>query len=149
LPFPYHSSYDYFMPKFRKEDLYKILYAISPTPTVAAGSWNGCIQNVVRVDSAGVQHVTQVPTAKCFEVIFGNIVGVLVGLAMVGLFAMLTYGGFKYLTSGSDAYKNAEAKKTMTYAILGVALMAISYLLLRIIEAFTGVNVTLFKINSD
>lgn len=87
-----------------------------------------------------------VATFKCLEVIFGNILTIAVSLAVLALFAMLIMGGFKFLTSGGDPKAAGSARQTMTYAILGIVLMAIAYLIFRLIETFTGVNVTNFTI---
>lgn len=86
--------------------------------------------------------------AKLFELekIFGNVVETLLALAAIALFLMLVLGGFKYLTSQGDP-KNVEgARNTLTYAIGGMALIGLSFLILKFIEFFTGANLTEFKI---
>ena len=102
----------------------------------------GCMQKV----SPGGGAEFEIPTIKCFEVVFKNILTVVVSLAVVALFVMLTIGGFKYLTSGGDQKATASAQQTMTYAIAGIALMAVAYIIFRIIETYTGVPVTNFVI---
>jgi hypothetical protein len=59
---------------------------------------------------------------------------------------MLIVGGFKYLTAGGEAPAVESARKTITYAIAGLVLVALSFLILRFIYAFTGVDVTQFKV---
>jgi hypothetical protein len=61
---------------------------------------------------------------------------------------MLILGGFKYLTSGGNPENAASAQKTITYAILGIVLIALSYLILLIIQTITGANVTQFSTNA-
>lgn len=100
--------------------------------------WSGCVQNI--------RGVGDVPTIKCFEVIFANILTVAVSLAVLALFIMLVVGGFKYLTSGGDQKATASAQQTITYAIAGIALMASAFIIFRIIEVFTGIKVTIFTI---
>ncbi|HSX48979.1 MAG TPA: hypothetical protein VLE44_01855 [Candidatus Saccharimonadales bacterium] len=72
--------------------------------------------------------------------IFKNIVSVAIGIAGIGLFVMLVIGGFSYLTAGGDTGKVEGAKKTLTYAIAGMVLIALSFLILRLISSFTGVG---------
>lgn len=103
----------------------------------------GCIQTVPGV---GGQPATEIPTLKCFEAVFARILSITLSLAGVALFIMLVVGGFKYLTSGGDPETAAGAKKTMTYAILGLALMIGAYLIFRILEFFLGINLTNFVI---
>ena len=80
------------------------------------------------------------------EIIFENVVSVLLALGGFALLIMLLIGGFKYLTSGGDPKAVEGAKNTLTYAIGGVVLLAASYLILKLIENFTGVPVTKFRI---
>lgn len=59
---------------------------------------------------------------------------------------MLLSGGFKYITAGGDPKGVESAKKTLTYAIGGIVVIALSYLILNLIQTITGANVTVFKI---
>src|SRR6266498_1496191 len=87
-----------------------------------------------------------VPTFKCLEAIFVNILTTVVGIAALALFVMFVIGGFRYLTSAGDPKAAGAAKSTITYAIVGVFLMAIAYLVFSLIEFFTGVPVKIFRI---
>lgn len=78
--------------------------------------------------------------------VFSNLVGVVLGLASITLFLMLLLGGFRYTTSGGDPKAVESAKKTLTYAIFGMVLVASAYLILRLIGQFTGADVTNFAI---
>ena len=80
------------------------------------------------------------------EKVFGNVVNVALGFAGIVLFFMLIIGGFKYITAGGDPKGIEGARKTLTYAIAGMVLIALSYLILRFIESFTGAPVTEFNI---
>jgi len=83
---------------------------------------------------------------KYLECIFGRVIQVALGFAGVALFVMLLVGGFKYLTAGEDPKAVEEARKTLTYAIGGLVLIAAAFLILVFIKNFTGVDVTQFKI---
>lgn len=87
-----------------------------------------------------------VPTLKCFEAVFYNILKVAVSLVTVALFAMLVVGGFKFLTSAGNPKSTESAKSTMTYAIIGLVVIIASYLIIRVIEYFTDLNLTEFTI---
>jgi len=87
-----------------------------------------------------------VATIKGFEIIFQKILNVAVELAVVVLFIFLVIGGFKFITSGGDPKATESAKNTLTYAILGLVLLIGIWLILRFIEYFTGIQVTVFKI---
>lgn len=87
-----------------------------------------------------------VATLKGLEGLFGNLVSGLLSFAAIALFIMLLIGGFKYLTSGGDPKNLESAKATLTYAIIGMVLLALTFLILVLIEEFTGANVTNFVI---
>lgn len=86
------------------------------------------------------------PALKGLETLFGNVVETTLGLAGIVLFIMLVTGGFQYITAGGDPKGVEQAKNTLTYAIGGIILIGLSFLILVLIKTFTGVDVTQFKI---
>jgi TRAP-type C4-dicarboxylate transport system permease small subunit len=78
--------------------------------------------------------------------LFQNVVQAVLGLAGIVLFILLLSGGFKYITSGGDPKAVEGAQKTLTYAIGGLIVILVSYLILVLIRTITGVDVTQFKI---
>lgn len=80
------------------------------------------------------------------EVVFKNVVGVILGLAGIVFFILLLLAGFKFITSGGDPKALESAQKTLTYAIGGLVVILLSYLILVLIKTITGVDVTIFKI---
>ena len=101
--------------------------------------WAGvkCIKVIGGVD---------VPTLKCFEAVYANILRIVISLGLLALFVMLLVGGFRFLTAGGDPKAATAAKQTMTYAVAGIGLMAVAFLIFRLIEAYTGVTITTFTI---
>lgn len=87
-------------------------------------------------------------TLKDLEVVFARTISIAASLVSLALFVMLLVGGFKYLTSGGDPKASESAKNTMTYTIVGLVVIIASYLALRVIEYFTGLKLTEFKIPS-
>ena len=85
--------------------------------------------------------ITNTPsTLKELEIVFASIVRSLLALAGAVFFVMLIVGGYKYITSGGDPKKTAEAQGTLTWAIGGLVFVALAYLILRFVAVFTGVN---------
>lgn len=80
------------------------------------------------------------------ESYFERVVGVALEFAGIVFFIMIIVGGFNYLTSGGNPQQAESAKKTLTYAVSGIILLALSFLILKLIYQFTGVDVTQFKI---
>ena len=74
------------------------------------------------------------------DTVFGNIISIAIGVAGIVFFIMLLIGGFRYITAGGEPPQLEAAKKTITYAVAGLFFITLSYLILRFIEAFTGVG---------
>lgn len=75
--------------------------------------------------------------------IIENIIGILAPAAAVALLIMLIWGGFQFITSGGDPKAAAAARSTLTYAIIGVILVLVSWLILLLVENITGVTITI------
>jgi len=73
-------------------------------------------------------------------------------VAVVGgflAFAALIYGGFRYIVAQGDPKQISAARSTITWAILGLSLIIVAWLLLLFVEQFTGVPVTQFLLRVD
>lgn len=79
--------------------------------------------------------------------LFRRVVGLALGLAGIVLFILLLIGGFKFIISGGDPKAVEGAKNTLTYAIGGLIVILVSYLILVLISNITGVDVTRFNIS--
>lgn len=75
-----------------------------------------------------------VPTLKCLEVVFYNVLLIAAALVVLILFVMFVVGSFQYLTSQGEPGKVAGAQKTIGYAIAGLVLFMSSYLILNIVQ---------------
>ena len=64
-----------------------------------------------------------------------NILSILVGA--VAIIAIIN-GGFKYITSGGDATKVANAKHTILYALLGIVIVVLAQLIIRVVITTSG-----------
>lgn len=82
------------------------------------------------------------------EAIFSNVVSVIVGLSFIATLVMLIFAGFKYLTSGGEPKAIQQAHLTVTWALLGILFLAIAWLILQLIQAFTGIDVTVFDVKT-
>ena len=90
--------------------------------------------------------VDGVPTLKCFEVVFGNILTMASSLIIVVLFVMFIMGAFSYLTSLGNPEKLKKAQGTLRYAVIGLVIFLASFLILKVIDTlFLGGQGNLFK----
>lgn len=109
------------------------VYAGTPAPQQYDRAWGSCLDG-------------DVATLQCLEPLFRNLVVSILTLAGVALFIMLVVGGFNYLLSAGDPKKLEGAKNTIQYAIIGMVVIVAAYLIMRVIEVFTGVTVTEFTV---
>jgi hypothetical protein len=86
------------------------------------------------------------PQLSELEGLFGRAVEAVMALAGIVLFILLVSGGLKFITSGGDPKAVDGAKKTITYAVGGLIVILLSYLILVLIKRITGANVTDFKL---
>lgn len=96
----------------------------------------------------GTGEGADVPTLKYFEIIFKRVLNIATTAAGLVTFLMLVAGGFAYFTSEGDPQKTAQAKKTVTWAIAGLAVLLAAWFILLFIKQFTGIDVTIFEIPS-
>lgn len=70
-----------------------------------------------------------------------RVIGLSVALAFIALAVYLFYSGYKYLTSGGEQKAVAAAHNSVTWALMGMLFLVFAIIALRLITAFTGVNV--------
>ena len=83
------------------------------------------------------------------ENLFNRIISISVGLAFIALIAVLVFAGIKFITSGGEAKALQSTSLTVTWALLGILFLAIAWLVLLLIQNFTGINVTLFDLKTQ
>lgn len=87
-------------------------------------------------------------TLQELEAVFQSVI---TWIAIIGgflAFIALIIGGFKYIAARGDPKAISGAQSTITWALIGLALIIIAWLILVFIKDFTGVNVTEFIIKS-
>lgn len=67
---------------------------------------------------------------------------ILSSIAAIAFLAMMLMAAFRYIKSAGDPKKVANARDTLKYAAFGVILVAAAWLILLVIKAVTGYNVT-------
>lgn len=101
----------------------------TPTPCVGTKGFGPC--------PAGLSEI---------EDTVGNVISVIVGLGFIAMLVMLVFAGIKYLTSGGEPKALQAAHSTLSWAILGIFFLAIAWLILQLVAAFTGIDITIFNI---
>jgi hypothetical protein len=71
-----------------------------------------------------------------------RLINISVNLGFFTTTAMLVWGGYKFIASGGEAKPLQEAWSVVTWSLLGIVFLAFSWLILRLVESFTGVPVS-------
>lgn len=77
--------------------------------------------------------VDGVPTLKCLEVVFGNLLFMSSAFIILVLFIMFVVGAFQYLTSFGNPENVKKAQGTLKFTLIGFLLFLGSYLILNMI----------------
>ena len=94
--------------------------------------------------------VDGVPTLKCLEIVFGNILYIPSFFIILVLFIMFVVGSFRYLTSFGNAEKVKKAQGTLKFALIGFILFVSAFLILTIIDKlFLGGANKIFEFNLE
>lgn len=89
--------------------------------------WTSCLQNGVA-------------TLSCIPIIFQNIINAALIFAGVAALFFILFAGIKYIRSGGEEEKIKSARETLTYAIIGLVIIILSFLIINIISTITGVS---------
>lgn len=92
--------------------------------------WKDCVSDTTN----------NVATLKCIPMIFGYAINWLLIFAGVVALIFVIMSGISYITSGGDQKKLDKAKHTLTYTLLGLFLIFLSFVIIRIIAYMTGAD---------
>lgn len=76
-----------------------------------------------------------------FGQLASDIILILTGAAGAISIIFIVAAGIKFITSSGDQKKLASASSTLTYAIIGLAVTALAFIILRVVQFFFGANV--------
>ena len=73
-----------------------------------------------------------------------RLIDLIVPMAFIAVLIMLLWGGIKLLISGGDTKAVQAARDIFVWTFVGILFLSIAWLVLLLIKAFTGVDVTHF-----
>lgn len=76
----------------------------------------------------------------CIGDIVSNLVAAAFIISAIAFFVILVMGGVSWLTSGGDKAKVEQAQKSITSALIGLAIVASSYAVYMLVLDFFGIN---------
>lgn len=70
--------------------------------------------------------------------LLGNIIGLFFAAGAIAFILMFVWGAVQMILSGGDKEAIAKARARITWSIVGIVLMSLSYFIFRLLEAITG-----------
>lgn len=96
--------------------------------------WASCLDTSADPTGTGVAKLS------CAWIALQNVINAaLVLSALVAVF-LIIYSGIQYVTSGGDKEKVDNARKRLTYAIIGLIVIIFSFAIVNFIAQFTGLD---------
>lgn len=89
----------------------------------------------------------QIESVATFEVqtdigvYVSSIVGVLLTAAALAAFLFLVWGGLNWVMAGGDKGKVEEARTRITNAVIGLAIVALSWAIFLLVDFFLGLGI--------
>lgn len=81
-----------------------------------------------------------IATLSCVWIVLQNVINAALVLSAVVAVFLIIYSGFQYVTSTGDKEKVDAARKRMTYAIIGLVFILMSFIIITFISQITGVG---------
>lgn len=95
------------------------------------------------IDNSSCQYNADgVMTIRSIMCIFENILKIIPGLLLMVATFMVIFAGARMILGGENPKEFETSKNTLLYAIIGIIGLGLVWVILRLIEQFTGANVT-------
>jgi Type IV secretion system pilin len=112
---------------FLKNSMYSALaFSLALMPTLAHAQWNVGITNAQN---------SQLPESTIYDLIETAMNYLLAVLGFFGIIAFVI-AGILYLTAAGDEKKAEKAKNAMTYAIMGIIVALIGFIIIQAVNTF-------------
>lgn len=89
--------------------------------------WNRCVQDGVA-------------TLSCIPIVLKSVVNWALIFAGIVALVIVILSGIKFITSKGDQKQVATAKRSLSYAILGLIIIFLSFFIIKLIAYITGVD---------
>lgn len=81
-----------------------------------------------------------VATLACIPIIIKNVINAALVFAGITALILIIYSGIKFISSRGDQNAIDSAKKTLTYAIIGLIVIFLSFFVVNVLGQLTGVD---------
>lgn len=96
--------------------------------------------NVRQQQGQGVSIGSASSAEGIVQIIIVNVITLFFAVGGIGVVIYFIWGALDWILSGGDKEKVANARKKMTHAIIGLVLLALSFVIINIVGAIIGFN---------
>lgn len=98
--------------------------------------------NTKFLDLKQTQPKQGLPVDTQINTVLTNAVTIIMVIGIIAVLFMFIWGAFEWITSGGDKEKLSNARKRIIQSLIGLALLALAFLIVRIIGLILGFNIT-------
>ena len=81
-----------------------------------------------------------IPAGEGLGTFISNAINVAIAIAALAAFAFLVWGGIQWITSGGDKTQYEAARNRITYALVGLAIVAAAWAVMQLVTKFFGIT---------
>ncbi len=86
------------------------------------------------------------PNIPDLEVVFQNLLSIILVSTGLGSFVMLLVGGIRLMLAGGDKEATQKAHQLLTYAIFGVGISISAWVIINLLGNFLGLDLSQFTL---
>ncbi len=114
-------------------------YLLTPLRVFAQENGDETVVDTINLGPA--QGEFGIGAGTSLNVIISNAITVVFVVAAILVLIMLIWGGIEWVLSGGDKEKVANARKRIIASLVGMALIALAFLIVRVVGEIFGFNV--------
>lgn len=92
------------------------------------------------IDCPGADCPDNIPKLTIVPHFFSSVISFALLLAGIAAVYFIIISGIKFITSGGDQIKVAQAKQSITYALVGLVIVLLSFASIKFFSIVTGVD---------
>jgi len=115
-----------------------ITYHLSPSTAWAASAAENAINNAIGKITPPPQVIGLGAGNIGIGRVLTNLLSLIYIVAGIVFLFMIVIGAFQMITSGGDKEAVANSQKRITYAIIGIVLLALAFVIVRLVGQITG-----------
>ena len=129
-----------------KKNIFSLLFLFGITISLFAGSAHSALAQTKECDDLkakfnntgvnGSSLVDSLPIYCTEGDVFGTVTGILYGLVGVVAVLAVIYGGYLYMTAGSNADQAKKGRQVLLYTVIGVLVVLTATLIVTVVSRF-------------